>query len=87
MFYIGNTYRGMESSSTSEQSASYFGCFDNYTRRDDLLPTTFIGKGTSNSGHASGVEIEEGTKSDDNPICESGLNGSKIALFSELKLV
>ncbi|KAH1073824.1 hypothetical protein J1N35_026152 [Gossypium stocksii] len=87
MFYAGNTYRDMASSSTSGQSTSDFGCTDNYTRRDYILSTTSTNEGTSNPGHAKGVEIEENIELDKDPIRESGSNDLEIALFSELKPV
>ncbi|KAK5776241.1 hypothetical protein PVK06_044200 [Gossypium arboreum] len=85
MFYAKNTYSGMASSSTSGKSAGDFGCTDNYTRRDYILSTTSTSEGTSNHGHAKGIEIEEDIELDKDPIWESGSNDLEIALFSELK--
>ncbi|KAH1098760.1 hypothetical protein J1N35_015681 [Gossypium stocksii] len=58
MFYPGNTYKGMSSSFIDWQSAGDFGCTVSYTRKDDVLPTTSIGKGTSNPGLARGCMLE-----------------------------
>ncbi|KAH1073091.1 hypothetical protein J1N35_025419 [Gossypium stocksii] len=58
-----------------------------YTRRDDVLLTTCTREGSSSFGHAIGVDNKEGSESDNNPILESQLDGSKIALFYESKLI
>lgn len=55
-----------------------------YTRRNDVLHTICIDEGTSNPVQSRGVEIKKGTGSNNGPIWESGLDGSKIVLFSEL---
>ncbi|PPS15885.1 hypothetical protein GOBAR_AA04697 [Gossypium barbadense] len=44
--------------------------FDDYTRRDDVLPTTSIDEGTSNKIDVGESENNEGTESDADPIQE-----------------
>ncbi|PPR85738.1 hypothetical protein GOBAR_AA34956 [Gossypium barbadense] len=45
----------MSSSFTDWQSAGDFGCTDNYTRKDDVLPTTSTCEGTFNPELAKGL--------------------------------
>ncbi|KAH1129438.1 hypothetical protein J1N35_000816 [Gossypium stocksii] len=75
MFNAGKTYRGMISSSNSWQPIVDFGCFDNYIRRDDVLPTTSTVEGTSNLGDVGGVENEKGIDFDADPIQEPDVEG------------
>lgn len=58
-----------------------------YRRRDNVLHTTYTSEGTFNHVQSTGVEIKEGTKSDNDPIREYGLDGLEIALFFKLQLV
>lgn len=81
MFNVGNTYMGMASSSSSRQSTGDFGCFDNYTRKDNVLLTTCTDEGASNLGDVGGVDNEKGIKSEVDLIWELDADGSKIVLF------
>ncbi|KAH1129564.1 hypothetical protein J1N35_000942 [Gossypium stocksii] len=58
-----------------------FGHFDNYTRKDDVLPTISIDDGTSNVADVSRVKNEEGIKSDVNQIWQPSVYDLEIALF------
>ncbi|KAH1108191.1 hypothetical protein J1N35_011959 [Gossypium stocksii] len=81
MFYVGNTYAGMP--------PSYTGLM----RMDDVLPTTCTDEGISNPEPVTGVDNEKKAKNkeeykiDDDPIQESGPDGSRITLFFEVKVV
>ncbi|KAK5839436.1 hypothetical protein PVK06_008225 [Gossypium arboreum] len=68
MFNARNTYKGMTSSSSGWQPTIDFVCFDDYTRRDDVLPTTSTVDRTSNLGDVGGVKNEERTDTNANPI-------------------
>ncbi|KAH1039959.1 hypothetical protein J1N35_041702 [Gossypium stocksii] len=85
MFNAGNTYKGMASSSSGWQPTGDFGCFENYTKRDDVLLTTSNDERTSNLGYAGGVETEEGIESNTDLIWEPRVDCSEIVLFFELE--
>ncbi|KAH1046524.1 hypothetical protein J1N35_037308 [Gossypium stocksii] len=69
------------------QSTCDFGHFDTYTRRDDVLPTTSTGEGTSNMANVNGSKNEYGNGSDVDPVWEPSANGLEVALFFEPELV
>ncbi|KAK5812809.1 hypothetical protein PVK06_028251 [Gossypium arboreum] len=59
MFYVGNTYTSMPLSFICWQSASSFDYNIGFIRTDDVLPTTYTGKGTFIIGHSTKVDNEE----------------------------
>ncbi|KAH1120997.1 hypothetical protein J1N35_004157 [Gossypium stocksii] len=79
MFDAGNMYWGMTSTSSGWQSTSNWRRCEMSTRKDDVLPTTSIGEGTSYVAHDDGLDDE----SDADPSREADLDGAEIALFSE----
>ncbi|KAK5794521.1 hypothetical protein PVK06_035752 [Gossypium arboreum] len=83
MFVAGNTYWGMTSTSSSWQSTSNWGHYETSRRRDDVLPTTSTGEGTSYVADDGGLV----NKSDMDPPRESDPDSAEIALFSEPKSV
>ncbi|KAH1129954.1 hypothetical protein J1N35_001332 [Gossypium stocksii] len=70
-----DTYSRMTSTSSGWQSTGDCECFHNYTRRDDVLPTTSTDEGTSNKADVDVFENEEGIESDVNPIREPDVDG------------
>ena len=58
---------------------------DNYGRRDNLLPTTSFGEGTSNRTYGMDVETENAGESDVDPPREPGPDGAELALPSEVE--
>ncbi|KAK5770354.1 hypothetical protein PVK06_046504 [Gossypium arboreum] len=59
--------------------ALYSGRYETSTRRDDVLPTTSTGEGTSYITDDNGLDDE----SDVDPPQEPGLDGAKVILFSK----
>ncbi|MFQ6646504.1 hypothetical protein Gotur_020612, partial [Gossypium turneri] len=79
MFDAGNTYWGTTLSSSGWQSTSNWGRYEIPRRRDDVLPTTSNGEGTS-------YVADDGTLEDDSdvdPPREPGPDGAEVGLFSE----
>ncbi|KAK5785760.1 hypothetical protein PVK06_040377 [Gossypium arboreum] len=83
MFDARNTYWGMTSTSSGWQSTSDWRRCETSTMRDDVLPTTSTGEGTSYVTHDDRSDDE----SDADPPREAGPDGAEIALFSELETV
>ncbi|KAK5777035.1 hypothetical protein PVK06_045000 [Gossypium arboreum] len=83
MFDAGNTYWGMTSTSSGWQSTSDWKRCEMSIRRDDVLPTTSTGEGTSYVAHDDRSDDE----SDADPPREVGPDGAEIALFSEPETV
>ncbi|MFQ6661498.1 hypothetical protein Gotur_029638, partial [Gossypium turneri] len=79
MFDAGNTYWGTISSSSGWQSTSNWGRYEMPRRRDDVLPMTSTGEGTSYAADDYGLEDD----SDVDPPREPGLDGAEVGLFSE----
>ncbi|PPR81737.1 hypothetical protein GOBAR_AA38973 [Gossypium barbadense] len=78
-FDTGNTYWGTTSTTNNWQSTSDWGHYETSTRRDYLLPTTSISKGTSFVTDDGGSDDE----SDVDPPREPEPNGAEVALFFE----
>lgn len=78
---------GITSTSSDYQSTSDSGCFNNYTRRDDVLSMTCTDEGTFNTTNIGGSNNENDNESNADPIRELSANGSKIVLFSKLEPV
>ncbi|KAH1031603.1 hypothetical protein J1N35_043777 [Gossypium stocksii] len=78
----GITYWGT-STSTSWQATSDWGRYETSRRRNDALPTTSTGEGTSYVAADDGSDNE----SDVDPPREPGPDGAEVALFSELEPV
>ncbi|MFQ6637787.1 hypothetical protein Gotur_012448 [Gossypium turneri] len=83
MFDVGNTYWGTISTSSGWQSTSNWGCYEMPRRRDDVLPTTSTGEGTSYVTDDGGLE----DNSDVDLSREPGPDGAEVTLFSESKLI
>ncbi|KAH1047560.1 hypothetical protein J1N35_038344 [Gossypium stocksii] len=83
MFDARITYWGMTSTSSDWQSTSDWGRYEMSIRRDDVLPMTSTGEGTSYAAN-NGVLDDE---FDVDPPREPGPNGTEAALFFELELV
>ncbi|KAH1046939.1 hypothetical protein J1N35_037723 [Gossypium stocksii] len=84
VFNTWNTYMGMASTSRYWQSTNDSGCFNNYTRRDDVLLTTSTGEGTSSTIDVGGFENEDGNEFNTGPVREPDADISKFTLFSKL---
>ncbi|MFQ6637698.1 hypothetical protein Gotur_012799, partial [Gossypium turneri] len=80
-FDAGNTYWGMASSSSGWQSTSNWGRYQMPRRRDDVLPTTSTGEGTSYAADDCGLEDD----SDVDPPREPGPDVAEVGLFFELE--
>ncbi|KAH1107905.1 hypothetical protein J1N35_011673 [Gossypium stocksii] len=78
----GNTYWGT-SNFTGGQATSDWGHYEMFRRRDDVLPMTSIGEGTSYVAADGKLDDEF----DVDPPREPGLDGAEVALFSEPELV
>ncbi|PPS15830.1 hypothetical protein GOBAR_AA04752 [Gossypium barbadense] len=74
---------GMTSTSSGWQSTSVWRHCETSIRRDDILPTMSTDEGTFYVVHDDGSDNE----SDVDPPREAGLDGAKVALFSEPELV
>ncbi|MFQ6628608.1 hypothetical protein Gotur_006679 [Gossypium turneri] len=81
MFDAGNTYWRTASSSSSWQSTSNWGRYEMSRRRDDVLPMTSTGEGTSYA--TDDCELEDDPDVD--PPREPGPNGAEVGLFSKLE--
>ncbi|KAH1121648.1 hypothetical protein J1N35_004808 [Gossypium stocksii] len=79
MFNTGNTYWGMTSTCSGWQSTSDWGHCETSTRRDDVLPTTSTGEGTS---YVVDVGVSDDESDMDLPR-ELSPNSAEVALFSE----
>ncbi|MFQ6643360.1 hypothetical protein Gotur_017090 [Gossypium turneri] len=79
MFDAGNTYWGTASTSSGWQSTSNWGRYETPRRRDDVLPTTSTGEGTSYVADDGGLEDD----SDVDPPREPGLDNVEFVLLSE----
>ncbi|MFQ6632704.1 hypothetical protein Gotur_011391, partial [Gossypium turneri] len=79
MFDAGNMYWGTTSTSSGWQSTSNWGRYETPRRRDDVLPTTSIGEGTSYVTDDGGLEDDF----EMDPPREPGPDGAEVALFSE----
>ncbi|MFQ6659032.1 hypothetical protein Gotur_028075 [Gossypium turneri] len=79
MFDAGNTYWGTASSFSGWQSTSNWGRYQMPRRKDDVLPTTSTGEGTSYAAYDCGLEDD----SDVDPPREPGPDGAEVGLFSE----
>ncbi|KAH1038221.1 hypothetical protein J1N35_039964 [Gossypium stocksii] len=83
MFDTGNTYWGMTLTSGGWHSTSDWRHYETSTRKDDVLPTTSTGEGTS--------YVADNGRSDDesyvDPPREPGLDGAEVELFSKLELI
>ncbi|MFQ6657499.1 hypothetical protein Gotur_027140 [Gossypium turneri] len=79
MFDAENTYWGTTSTSSGWQSESSGGRYETPRRRDDVLPTTSTGKGTSYVTDDGGFEDE----SDVDPPREPGPDDAEVVLFFE----
>ncbi|MFQ6640327.1 hypothetical protein Gotur_016623 [Gossypium turneri] len=58
MFDAGNTYWGTASTSSGWQSTSNWGHYEMPRRRDDVLPKTSTGEGTSYVADDGGLEYD-----------------------------
>lgn len=65
------TFNGWQSTSDSR-------CLENYTKRDDVIPTTSISEGTSKMTDVGRFNNENGNESDVDPVPESGVDSSEI---------
>ncbi|PPR99337.1 hypothetical protein GOBAR_AA21331 [Gossypium barbadense] len=89
MFNTSKTHTGTPSSYWGGVNRSDFRVDIEFIRMNDLIPTTSTGKGTSNPGFATGVDNKEGEENeedeetDNNPIEEVGLDGTKMAIISK----
>ncbi|KAK5802645.1 hypothetical protein PVK06_030256 [Gossypium arboreum] len=79
MFDAGNTYWGTTSTYSARQSTSNWGRYETPRRRDDVLPMTSIGEGTSYVADDGGLDDEF----DVDPPLEPGRDGTEVGLFSE----
>ncbi|MFQ6629809.1 hypothetical protein Gotur_007941 [Gossypium turneri] len=79
MFDAGNTYWGTTSTSSGWQSTSNWRRYETPRRRDDVLPTTSTGEGTSYVADNGGLEDD----SDVDPPRELGPDGAEVTLFSK----
>ncbi|MFQ6666130.1 hypothetical protein Gotur_032607 [Gossypium turneri] len=79
MFDVGNTYWGTTSSSSGWQSKSNWRRYEMPRRRDDVLPMTSTGEGTSYAADNYGLEDDSNV----DPPREPGLDGVEVGLFSE----
>ncbi|MFQ6645388.1 hypothetical protein Gotur_019642 [Gossypium turneri] len=78
-FDAENMYWGTASSSSGWQSTSNWGRYQMPRKRDDVLPMTSTGEGTSYVADDSGLEDD----SDVDPPQEPGPDGVEVGLFSE----
>ncbi|KAK5812558.1 hypothetical protein PVK06_027993 [Gossypium arboreum] len=79
MFDAGNTYWEITSIYSAWQSTSSWGRYEMPRRRDDVLPMTSTGEGTSYVTDDGGLDDE----SDVDPPQEPGRDGTEVGLFSE----
>ncbi|MFQ6664087.1 hypothetical protein Gotur_031309 [Gossypium turneri] len=79
MFDAENTYWGTASTSSGWQSTSNWRRYETPRRRDDVLPTTSTGEGTSYVAGDGGLEDD----SDVDPARDPRPDGAKVVLFSE----
>ncbi|MFQ6648498.1 hypothetical protein Gotur_021901 [Gossypium turneri] len=77
MFDAGNTYWGTTSSSSGWQSISNWGRYGMPRKRDDVLPTTSTGEGTTYVADDGGLEDDF----DVDPPREPGPDGAEVGLF------
>ncbi|MFQ6637711.1 hypothetical protein Gotur_014012, partial [Gossypium turneri] len=80
---VGNTYWGTTSSFSGWQSTSNLGRYEMLRKRDDVLPTTSTGEGTSYVADDAGLEDD----SDVDPPQEPGPDGAEVGLFSESETI
>ncbi|MFQ6662133.1 hypothetical protein Gotur_030046 [Gossypium turneri] len=80
MFDAGNTYLRTASSSSDWQSSSNWGRYEMLRKRDDVLPKTSTGEGTSYAADNCGLEND----SDVDPPREPRPDGVEVGLFSKL---